>query len=88
MGISAPWYYSKTNNSSVTPNCHQKLEIIALNPVNLLIFTISTTQLAPLKQRSIILHGNEIRISNLYMAHRKFTTTHEDKIQDQLTLIQ
>ena len=79
--------YSASKNI-VNKNQQQQLGMIDLKPVNKLMIISATTQLSPLPQPSKNLWGEKIRMYDLYMSHRKFPITPEEKFKDQQTLIQ
>ena len=86
------WCYiingSSTTETTIYITQQENLEIIALKPFNKLMMTSVTEKLAPSPQPSTSLQGNQICMSSLDMAHRKFTITSGKLFQDQWTPIQ
>ena len=86
MHVESPSYFTAKTN--VNENQKEELGIIDLKLFSQLITTSATTQLSPLPQPSKNLRGEKIRMYDLYMSHRKFPITPEEKFKDQQTLIQ
>ena len=61
--------------------------MVDLKPVNELIMTSVATQPEPFPQHSTNLQGEQIHVSVLYKAHRKFVITPEEMYQYQLMLM-
>ena len=88
MGLSALLATLKPFYSSKTPKHHQKLNRIELKPSNQLMVKIVTPQLPYFLWTSKNLRGKKMRMFGLDTAHRQFSITYKDKIQDQWELIQ
>ena len=64
-------------------NKQEKLEMIALQQVNKLIMKSKTTQTSQAPRPYTSLRVHQICMSDLYVVHRIFLITPEDKLQDQ-----
>ena len=73
-------YRSKINKTSIVLWAQKMFYI---NKSNQFIRTIMNTQPEPLPQTSSSLRGNQISIYSLHISHRHFSTTPEEKYQDQ-----
>ena len=77
---------SCTVKTNINKNKQENLNIISFRTVNKLMTTSAIIEQAPLLQPSTGLMGKKKHMDYLYMAHRQFSITPEDKFQDQLAL--
>ena len=74
---------SHTSETNINKNQQEIVEMTAFNPVNILVMKSKITKHVPFPPSSTNLRGKQIRMSDLYLAHKKIEITPGEKFQYQ-----